>query len=656
MQPRDTQGGIEDQLFEIVDEFERRWESGDRPEIEAFLDRVDQTHRPRLLRELLIVEMSRLDDAGSPFTTAEYRERFEDTGVIEEALNSFREHQATRSRRSTQIERKDGDSLFDSKTTQGDRGESPRVMGRYKILRELGRGGFATVFLAQDTDLDREVALKVPRLDRFGGEDGIKFFLEEAQKAAQLDHPGIARIYDVQRDNVGIYIVQQYVSGGDLTRHTKNELLEPRKVARLMVAVAESLGYAHQRGYIHLDLKPDNILLDAEGKPSIVDFGLALHESKRLNRRGEVFGTYAYMSPAQARGEVHRLDGRSDIWSLGVTFYELLTGGRPFDAESVADLLDQLEHRQPTPPHRINAEVPNELSRICLTCLAKRTSDRYATIEQLADDLVHWLDNDAEDRTKNNAIELDELHVIPQGLRRFGPEHAEFFLSLLPGPHDRDGLPKPVRFWKTRIESRDRNESFPVGVLFGPSGCGKSSMIGAGLLPVLEKSVSPLRIECSASETETLIKRALLNRFTDFDQSLSLVELVSTIRAEGGLNGQKVLIILDQFEQWLSGRSIDGSCELIQALRHCDGVGIQCLVSVRDDFWMSTNRFMQAIEVPVIEGENSGAVDLFDKSHAESVLAAFARAYGKLPKETEPTPQQKRFLARAVGGWQTTGK
>ena len=257
--------------------------------------------------------------------------------------------------------------------------------------------------------------------------------------------------------------------------------------------MAEALHYAHTKGFVHRDIKPANILIDRQGQPHVADFGLALHETTQPGRSGEMAGTVPYMAPEQVRGEAHRLDGRTDVWALGVILYELLARRRPFggsggDREQV---FEEIVYREAKPPREIDAAVPRELERICSKCLSKRMADRYLSAADLAEDLRNWLTTRClTEESSTRRREANRLaKVVPKGLRSFSPEDAPFFLELMPGPRDREGLPEVVRFWKTRIEATDQETAFALGLIFGPSGCGKSSLVHAGILPRLNDSI-----------------------------------------------------------------------------------------------------------------------------------------------------------------------
>ena len=198
-------------------------------------------------------------------------------------------------------------------------------------------------------------------------------------------------VYDVFGASAQVVIVQRYMPGGDLAALIKPGPLPPERAARLLATVAEAMAFAHRKGFIHRDLKPGNVLLDEQGQPLVADFGLALHESVQRLHRGDRSGTRPYRSPEQVRGEAHRMDGRCDIWSLGVILYELLSGRRPFAAPDAHELDDEILYRDPWPLRMRDPGIPAELDRICQKCLAKRVSERYSSASELAEDLQHWL-------------------------------------------------------------------------------------------------------------------------------------------------------------------------------------------------------------------------------------------------------------------------
>jgi len=652
-----------ERVDQACDRFEQQWRAEQHPRIEDFLERAESDDRQHLLRELVALEMRISRDDGQKVDRQQYRQRFAaDASVVESVLESFEASVAVSHSQDSTIDRQfDEESHAPQQHPVPDE-EIPEAIDRYKILRRLGQGGFAVVYLAHDTQLDRQVALKVPRLDRLGSDDALDLFVHEARNSAQLDHPGIVRVYDVQSEPDRVYIVQQYIAGGDLAAHVKVNRLSEQQIAELLIAVAEAVSYAHEQGCWHRDLKPANLLIDAGGRPYVADFGLALHESMQRDRAGEVAGTRDYMSPEQVRGEAHRLDGRSDIWSLGVILYELLTGRRPFSGETCQRLQDEILHRDPKPPRMIAPAVSQELARICLACLSKKATDRYQTATDLIEDLRHWLEDQA--TAKGDSSEGRErsggaasVKIVPKGLRSFDASDADFFLELLPGPRDREGLPKRVRFWKTQIEKTDPDETFSVGLMYGPSGCGKSSLVKAGLIPRLSEDVLPVYIEATADDTEVRLIKALRRGCPGLPVDDSLPDLIACLRSSGGWRGRKVLLILDQFEQWLHVHESLEDSQLVSALRQCDGGSVQCLVLVRDDFYASLNRFFQQLEIRIVEEHNSALVDLFDADHARKVLTAIGRAYGKLPESpVELSAEQTRFLQHAVEGLADDGK
>jgi class 3 adenylate cyclase/tetratricopeptide (TPR) repeat protein len=271
------------------------------------------------------------------------------------------------------------------------------AFGRYQVRSPLGAGGFGSVYLGHDTQLDRSVAIKVLH----GGADvpqaESERFLQEARRLARLSHPGIVAVHDVGLEGGRVYLVSDFLDGPDLGRWLRDNRPAWPEATRIAAAVADALAHAHTRLTVHRDVKPTNIILTPDRGPVLVDFGLGLDEAGAGGSElGVVSGTLAYMAPEQAAGAAHRIDGRTDIYSLGVVLYEMLCGHLPFRASNTRELLRQVCNDEPQPPRQVSRDIPPALESACLRAMAKRLHDRYTTAADFADDLRRVLQTTAE--------------------------------------------------------------------------------------------------------------------------------------------------------------------------------------------------------------------------------------------------------------------
>ncbi len=619
---------------QICDRFEREWMANQSLSLEQFLSKLHCSIDTATLDELLLVEMDLLHAQRIPLSESDYLRRFPDRSqVIEQGFHRLAELDKT--------------CIATLHPTHGNLGERlyfdvPPVVGPYRIIRRIGQGAFGVVFKAECQHSGELFALKFPRRKVLRSLDELRSLIHEVEMAQLLDHPAIVRTIGIGDAEDLVFAIQEYVDGVSLAQLRPSD---PRQVVAIAAKIADGLAYAHRHQLIHRDLKPANILMADSEHPKIADFGLSIHESAQRRLRGERCGTAHYMSPEQAMGLTHQLDGRSDIWSLGVLMYELLTGEYPFRGDNVDEICEEVRLRNEKPIRMIRPELDIELQRICSKCLSKSVRDRYASAHDLAEDLRSWL---------TLAPKRDigsERPWVPRGMRPYRAEDADAYLRLLEGQRNRQGIPESLQFWKTSLESSHPSGCFRVGALLGPSGCGKSSFVRAGLLPLLDSNrIRSHYIEAATTGTEHQIRTALAGSISEELIGLPLIQIMDGLRNRlWQQHAQKHVLVIDQFERWLIGNPKWGETELLTALRHCDGANICAIVLVRDEYWLNASQMFQSLDVEWSEDRNIQRMDLLNDDQARLSLHRIGHAYDRLPAVFHPlTHGQRQFLKEAI--------
>ncbi|QDV71338.1 Serine/threonine-protein kinase PknB [Rosistilla carotiformis] len=272
----------------------------------------------------------------------------------------------------------------------------PQRWGDYELQQEVGRGGMGVVFRARQISLNREVAVKMIAQGRLASETDQARFDSEALSAAQLEHPGIVAVYDVDEFDGRSFFSMQYVPGPTLADRIHDGLLPQREAARIVSQVARAVEFAHSRGVLHRDLKPSNILIDSHGQPLVSDFGLAkqLSNDSDVTRSGAVLGTPCYMSPEQAAGRRGTIGPASDVYSLGCVLYHALVGRPPLVSDSAVEMVMMVLEQEPLPPRTLRQGLDRDLEMIVIKCLQKPADLRYSTAAELADDLDAFLNSE----------------------------------------------------------------------------------------------------------------------------------------------------------------------------------------------------------------------------------------------------------------------
>ncbi len=363
----DSNDSPEHRIDALCDQFERQLKHGEAPSIESYLQQIPDAHRDTLRAELIALK-------------SDYQKSLSGFEVTIDKSPTKTPDQTVASQLAVPV----------SPTTVS---EKITYFGDYEILNEIARGGMSVVYRARQTSLRRIVALKMILSGELAGQNEIARFQSEAESAANLDHPGIVPIYEIGRHNDHHYFSMAFVDGPSLSEVLREGPMESRRAAELLRKIADAVSYANDKGVIHRDLKPGNILLDSDGEPHITDFGLAkrLQADKELTTTGEVIGTPAYMPPEQARGDLSAIGPASDVYSLGSILYAMLSGRPPHAAQSIVETLRQVIEVEAVNVRSLNPSTPKDLETICAKCLAKEPHKRYESASQLADELSRFL-------------------------------------------------------------------------------------------------------------------------------------------------------------------------------------------------------------------------------------------------------------------------
>jgi WD40 repeat protein/serine/threonine protein kinase len=363
---------------------------------------------------LLAIEAGRAPDLekfvnSHPEIAAELRAFFADRAQFQRFVEPVQQVAAAAARNPANVNRDDTDRMAltlapNGSTTTVEPLGTVRYFGDYELLQEIARGGMGVVYKARQVNLSRTVALKMILAGQLASDQDVRRFYAEAESAAKLDHPGIVPIFEVGQHAGQHYFSMAFVDGESLAHRVLNGVLPPREAADMTKRVAEAISYAHIEGVIHRDLKPANVLIDRDGQPRVTDFGLAKRVEtegdhgraalSQLTATGQVLGTPSYMPPEQASGKTREIGPLSDVYSLGAILYCLLTGRPPFQAASSLDTLLQVLEQEPVSPRQLNPTVPRDLETICLKCLEKEPRKRYASAQELVDELQRFLNGE----------------------------------------------------------------------------------------------------------------------------------------------------------------------------------------------------------------------------------------------------------------------
>jgi WD40 repeat protein/serine/threonine protein kinase len=483
-----------------------------------------------------------------------------------------------------------------------------QTVAHYRILERLGNGEMGEVYKAEDLQLNRAVAIKLLTKD-----------LCSDHSAAMLNHPNIATIHEMGRHDNLSFIVMEFVEGENLEQLIGRSRLEITEAVDIAIQAAEALKATHDRGLIHCDIKSSNIMLNGAGIIKVLDFGLARPADS--DGEGAASGTIGYMSPEQARGE--KLDSRTDIFSLGVVLYEMITNRKPFQGEAAIDLLDSLQRDEPKAMGAYRDDLPLDLESIVRSMLEKNRDDRYRSANELLSDL------------KSLRKQLN-IHSLEKESSTAISRTEAAFRGLLPFQEaDRD------RFYEREFDtnvlfSMITHEDFRFGLLYGESGCGKTSLLRAGLLPRLwDEGYLPIYCRSNKNLLTTLIQECRKQSQIDPMENEPLVGYLERISEE---LGSDLVIILDQFEEFFVNFKTQSEREpFISFITDCyksEGIPIRFLLSMRSDFlYLINSEFADSIPDPLMSSRLYHLRNFGEEQAARIIERSARRA--NLPLEEE---------------------